>query len=196
MRELQDEVILVPAIRPLKKKREYLALGYQLELDSLETYPCRTKTLPKATENGRKFRELAALTGHCYVLSKSLFSKLGGFDEKLSRREQSLDLGFKAWLSGHRVLIDPSITIKVRSPQNKTDVTPRVLASRLRLAFKHFSPGGWRHWLREQKKKYSQLNGNYSQHLWTRAWHLFEKNRPTVMAEKRAFSVRKIADEI
>lgn len=50
--------------------------------------------------------------GACMMMSKTLFQKIGGFDEDFFAYFEETDLAWRAWLSGKRVVFYPAIVIK------------------------------------------------------------------------------------
>ena len=54
-----------------------------------------------------KIREISSARGASMIVRKKLFSDLGGFDEKFFVSFEDVDLGWRTWIKGYRVAINP-----------------------------------------------------------------------------------------
>jgi len=63
---------------------------------------------PHGLREANYIREVPAVTGACLMIRKSLFDKVGGFDEEYWAESQDVDLCFKARGEGLKVIYTPS----------------------------------------------------------------------------------------
>ena len=55
-----------------------------------------------------KIKEILSAKGAAMMVRKDIFEKLGGFDEKFHVSFEDVDLGWRAWISGYKVVIVPT----------------------------------------------------------------------------------------
>lgn len=56
----------------------------------------------------KNIREILSAKGASLMIRKSLFEKLGGFDEKFFVSFEDVDLGWRCWIIGYKVVINPN----------------------------------------------------------------------------------------
>ena len=90
--------------------------GSVAELGSLQTQPSSLEADPAGLPSRRPVRErLSRLTvrrtfyvsGCCLMIKRSLFEELGGFDETYAFFAEDLDLCWRVWLRGYKVMVTP-----------------------------------------------------------------------------------------
>lgn len=81
------------------------------------------------------------LPGGCQVMRKADFAKIGCFDSGMTRwGSEDLELSFRTWLMGYRVLVQPQAVIYhlFRKSHPYQVETSKIVYNRLRLALLHF----------------------------------------------------------
>ncbi|HAK96986.1 MAG TPA: hypothetical protein DCM87_18850 [Planctomycetes bacterium] len=138
------------------------------------------------------FVESPAFIGCCAAVGRRLYRKLRGFDRDMVEWGlEDLDFGLKAWLMGHPVVSDVSVTIGHRFRRAFTTYAvahESVLANKLRMARRHLGEAHWRRWA-------ARVRGQEPADVWRRAWKLFSLRRASVEADRRYFMARRVHDE-
>jgi len=165
-------------------------VGYGFNMD-LVTFDCGWIERKYMRREGR-FYESPALIGCCAAMSRRLYERLRGFDSKMIEWGlEDIDLGFKAWLLGHSILVDARIAIGHRFQSNFNRYTVSevsVLYNKLRMARKNFTEGTWREWVDTTRQGEKETT-------WNDAWALFSKRRRGVEEERRYLMARRVRDE-
>lgn len=131
------------------------------------------------------------LCGCCFGISRKLYDKLRGFDRHLIQwGPEDFDLGLKAWLLGHPILNDPRATIGHRFRSKfPYEVAPEsILANKIRIAWKNFTPEGFQGWLKAFRPRQEEAS-------WRRAWSLFQKRKKSADEERRHLLRLRVHDE-
>jgi GT2 family glycosyltransferase len=58
-----------------------------------------------------KIREISSARGASMIIRKKLFLDLGGFDEKFFVSFEDVDLGWRTWIKGYKVVINPKSVV-------------------------------------------------------------------------------------
>ena len=67
-----------------------------------------------------EIREISSARGACMLMRKKIFDKLTGFDEKFFATFEDVDLGWRTWIAGYKVMLIPSsVVYHVGSPTIK-----------------------------------------------------------------------------
>ncbi|MHB8671410.1 MAG: glycosyltransferase family 2 protein [Acidimicrobiales bacterium] len=94
----------------------------------------------------RATRDVDWISGTCFLARRSAFEALGGFDEAYFMYAEDVDLCWRAWRSGWRVVYEPSARV-VHAIGASSDQRPyRMIAAHHRslLRFSAKSARGWR----------------------------------------------------
>jgi GT2 family glycosyltransferase len=67
----------------------------------------------------KDIREISSARGASMLIQKKIFDRLGGFDEKFFFSFEDVDLGWRTWISGYKVVIVPN-SIVYHSPGSTT----------------------------------------------------------------------------
>ena len=51
-----------------------------------------------------EIREISSARGACMLIRKKIFDKLGGFDEKFFFSFEDVDLGWRSWILGYKLV--------------------------------------------------------------------------------------------
>jgi len=74
-------------------------------------------------------KEISSARGACMLIRKKIFDKLGGFDEKFFFSFEDVDLGWRSWILGYKVVVVPNSI--VYHSAGKTSSKLKSEASRL-----------------------------------------------------------------
>lgn len=191
----------VPTLETVRwlNSRKQVGHGFGLRLDTLG---CHWKTLgdlPTQTVAGRRFYESPALIGCALAIDRSLYHELRGFDPQMRMwGVEDLDFGLKSWLMGYPVLHDPQAVIGHRFRQafdNYRVPAEHLIANQLRCAYKHFTPPVWDQWREACRRRYDAPVAGTGAGLWSRAWRVFEEQRPSAEEERQFLQQRRSRDE-
>ena len=64
-----------------------------------------------STINITQPREISSARGACMLIKHDVFNKLEGFDEKFFATFEDVDLGWRAWIAGYKVMVIPKSVI-------------------------------------------------------------------------------------
>lgn len=83
--------------------------------------------LPASFRGANKQREYQAVTGACFIIEKSLFDKMGQFDEAYLNGLEDIDLCLKVKMAGYKILYNPESCLyhlesQTRKPTNLKNV--------------------------------------------------------------------------
>jgi N-acetylglucosaminyl-diphospho-decaprenol L-rhamnosyltransferase len=78
-------------------------------VDGLDFMGTFSQTLPC-----QKTKEIMVVSGSCFLIEKSVFQKLGGFDEEFFMYADEDDLSFRLWLAGYRAVVVPQAILHHR----------------------------------------------------------------------------------
>lgn len=138
------------------------------------------------------YYESPALIGCCFAVSRALYWQLCGFDPHMYEWGiEDIDFGFKAWLLGHSILIDPAITIGHRFSQNFSTYTvssEHVLANKMRMARKCYSEQSYTEWIDYSK-------AHTSESVWITAQELYNQHLDSVEREKAYIQSQQVRSE-
>lgn len=185
--------IFVPRIAPLdtvswRNHARSAGDGYALNLQKLDTHWTRLAEMRPVGP----FFESPALIGCCFAVSRPLYWRLWGFDPHMFEwGVEDIDFGLKAWLLGHSILVDRTVTIGHRFQKmfNRYSVShEHILANQMRMVRKCFSEENCSEWIRAAKTRHSGP-------VWNRANEIYERNRPSVERERAYLHSLQVRDE-
>jgi len=64
-----------------------------------------------STKTVNNVREISSARGASMMIRKKIFSDLGGFDEKFFVSFEDVDLGWRTWINGYKVVINPKSVV-------------------------------------------------------------------------------------
>lgn len=201
---LQGDAILVPQVPALdterwQNSRRQLGQGYAVDLRTFNTSWKPLRELRPAGSRRAGLYESPALIGCAFAVSRTLYEKLWGQDARMRGWGiEDIDLGLKAWLMGHSVLLDPQATIGHRFRANFDNYQvpmPQVVANQLRMARKNFTETVWTEWIQQARQRFPHASPEYPEGLWARAWLLFEADRASVEEERAYLLGHRVHDE-
>ena len=77
-------------------------------------------------EKPQKIKEILSARGAAMMIRKKVFSDLKGFDEKFFASFEDVDLGWRAWLYGHRVVLVPKSVVYHTGGQTVKQMSPKI----------------------------------------------------------------------
>jgi GT2 family glycosyltransferase len=89
-------------------------------------------------------REVDAVTGCFFLIRRSLWELLGGFDERFFMYGEETDLCLRAWKAGSRCAINPEATLihyGGKSERTRADKMAKLFRAKTQLFEKHWRPG-------------------------------------------------------
>lgn len=110
-------------------------------------YAARGKDAPY--EDFHEIREIAATSGCCFLLRRSFTASMGGFEPIFDSlpsgwhaSAEDLDLCWRAWVSGHRVVYEPAAVLWHKYTQKPLDADrfASLVAGRLAFVLMNFAP--------------------------------------------------------
>jgi GT2 family glycosyltransferase len=184
----------VPTLDVERWKNDLVKLGqgYRLDLETFASEWIHTQELRRYAQcSERVFYLQPALNGCCFGISRELYKSLGGFDTGMKMwGVEDLDLGLRAWLSGHPIVQDPEAYIGHRFQTEFSYSVPleHVVANALRMARKNFDDETWRDWL----ERYRQRRPEWP---WDAAWSIFEEGGTSLERARDYLWSRRVHDE-
>jgi len=180
--QADGESIFVPRIAALDESRWENELrstgdGYGFNMQTMDTFWVSRERM----EMVGAYFESPALIGCCFAVSRALYWKLWGFDPHMYEWGiEDIEFGLKAWLLGHSILIDPTITIGHRFRQEFSTYTvssEHVLANKMRMARKCYSHTTYTDWIDFTK---AQIPSS----LWSAAQDIYNQHQDSVERER------------
>jgi len=202
--DIDGQGIVVPAIPALdaerwQNSRRQVGQGYAIDLQTFQCSWKSTQELRRSSLAPGGLYESLALIGCVFAISQRLYEKLWRQDVAMAGwGVEDIDLGLKSWLMGFPVLLEPAAIIghRFRSTfDNYLVHAPQMLANQLRMARKNFTETVWNEWVQLAQHRFSGSSAEIPEGLWTRAWMLFEANRPSAEEERAYLLGRRIRDE-
>jgi|TARA_B110000495_G_C23011317_1_gene598200 GT2 family glycosyltransferase len=87
-------------------------------------------------------REISSARGASMIVKKKVFTDLGGFDEKFFVSFEDVDLGWRTWINGYRVVINPKSIVYHYGGQThdaiKTEIAFHGLKNQLAMKITNF----------------------------------------------------------
>ena len=108
----------------------------------------------------REKREVGWVTGAAMCIRKDLFSRLGGFDEKMFMYFEDKDLCFRVALAGYSVLYLPEVSMMHLRGASSTGSTPELVRERYRRSQISYYAKHRPSWERALLKAYLATTGN------------------------------------
>ena len=91
-----------------------------------------------------EIKEISSARGACMLIRKKIFDKLGGFDEKFFFSFEDVDLGWRSWILGYKVVIVPNSIVYhdagKTSSKLKSEVAYHGLKNQLSMKITNFEP--------------------------------------------------------
>lgn len=85
-----------------------MLLNYNNEIDSSGDFIDSVGVSYSSKKKIENLREIFSARGASMMIRKSVFKKLNGFDEKFVFIFEDVDLGWRAWIAGYKVVIMPT----------------------------------------------------------------------------------------
>ena len=106
-----SELVSASQIYPDTAIYQSLLLKLDNEIDSSGDFidsmgVCFNSTVPITQP-----REISSARGACMMIKHDVFDKLEGFDEKFFATFEDVDLGWRAWIAGYKVMVIPKSVI-------------------------------------------------------------------------------------
>jgi GT2 family glycosyltransferase len=190
--ELNGEAIVMPSVPALDVERWENARGssghgFALKLPDFEGHWLSIRQMRRRGA----FFDSPTLCGCCFAISRSLYEKLRGFDSHFIQwGPEDFDLGLKAWLLGHPIVSDPlpAIGHLFRSEFPYLVQTESILANKIRIAWKNFTPEGFQDWLEVFRPRQAV-------DLWNHAWSSFQERFESAEEERQYLMNLRVHDE-
>jgi len=198
------EAIVTPAIASLEVRTwtpmlDHVGYGYGLKLETLQRKWVKLGEMHSVRLARRELFESPAFIGAAVALSRSLYSRLRGFDAHMKYwGVEDLELSLKCWLMGSRILHDPRSVIAHRFQtkfQNYEVPSEHVIANHCRCARKLFTRPVWEDWLQRFIRSQLEPQCDRRRQQWTEAWKIFDEGRDSVEQERRYVQRHKLHDE-
>ena len=91
-----------------------------------------------------EIKEISSARGACMLIRKKIFDKLGGFDEKFFFSFEDVDLGWRSWILGYKVVIVPNSIVYHSAGKTSSNFKPEVafhgLKNQLSMKITNFEP--------------------------------------------------------
>ena len=91
-----------------------------------------------------QIKEVSSARGACMMIRKKIFDKLGGFDEKFFFSFEDVDLGWRSWILGYKVVIAPNSVVYhsagKTSSKLKSEAAFHGLKNQLAMKITNFEP--------------------------------------------------------
>ena len=91
-----------------------------------------------------EIKEISSARGACMLIRKKIFDKLGGFDEKFFFSFEDVDLGWRSWILGYKVVIVPNSIVYhdagKTSSKFKSEAAFHGLKNQLAMKITNFEP--------------------------------------------------------
>ena len=98
-----------------------------------------SKTIPKTEQ------EISSAKGACMLIRKVIFDELNGFDEKFFVSFEDVDICWRAWILGYRVLVIPTSTVFHSGGSTikkiKSEIAFHGFKNQLAMKVTNFEPG-------------------------------------------------------
>ena len=106
-----DVAVVVPKILDDKQREKFEYAGAAGGFIDILGYPyCRGRILSKVEEDNRQYDTPCDVmwgSGAAFCCRAELFRSLGGFSEEFFAHQEEIDLCWRVWLSGKRVVVEP-----------------------------------------------------------------------------------------
>ncbi len=110
-----DVGIAMPKIRSLEDKSSYEYAGAAGGHIDYLYYPfCRGRIFDTVETDEGQYNQVENIfwaSGAAFVIRKDLYEKLGGLDSDYFAHQEEIDLCWRAWNTGHRVVVIPESTV-------------------------------------------------------------------------------------
>ena len=91
-----------------------------------------------------QIKEVSSARGACMMIRKKIFDKLGGFDEKFFFSFEDVDIGWRSWILGYKVVIAPNSivyhSVGKTSSKLKSEAAFHGLKNQLAMKITNFEP--------------------------------------------------------
>jgi len=84
-----------------------------------------------------EIKEISSARGASMLIRKKIFDKLGGFDEKFFFSFEDVDLGWRSWILGYKVVIVPNSIVYHSAGKTSSNLKPEVAFHGLKKSISH-----------------------------------------------------------
>lgn len=109
--EFISELVLAAQMYPDVAICQSLLLKPDGKIDSSGDFIDSMGVCYNSTINITQPREISSARGACMMIKHDVFDKLEGFDEKFFATFEDVDLGWRAWIAGYKVMVIPKSVI-------------------------------------------------------------------------------------
>jgi glycosyltransferase involved in cell wall biosynthesis len=201
---LDYPAIVTPAVAALRigswrNDLTQVGHGYGMDLLRFEPHWLLLEEMQRVWAGGQHLYESPALLGAAFAISRQLYDKAWGFDQRMrSWGVEDLDLGLKCWQLGHQILHDPLAVVGHRFQETFSGYevpVEHVLLNKLRMARKNFTHAVWADWLATTRADNSGPLAGHPEGLWAHTWQLFDADRASAEQEQAYLHSRRVHDE-
>ena len=111
LEEREDVAVVVPKLLDDKTRTKFEYAGASGGFIDYLGYPfCRGRILNSVEEDRGEYdtpREVMWGSGAAFCCRSTLFTELGGFSKEFFAHQEEIDLCWRVWLSGQRVMVEP-----------------------------------------------------------------------------------------
>ena len=111
LEEREDVAVVVPKLLDDKARTKFEYAGASGGFIDYFGYPfCRGRILNSVEEDRGEYdtpREVMWGSGAAFCCRSTLFTELGGFSKEFFAHQEEIDLCWRVWLSGQRVMVEP-----------------------------------------------------------------------------------------
>jgi GT2 family glycosyltransferase len=111
LEEREDVAVVVPKLLDDKARTKFEYAGASGGFIDYLGYPfCRGRILNSVEEDRGEYdtpREVMWGSGAAFCCRSTLFTELGGFSKEFFAHQEEIDLCWRVWLSGQRVMVEP-----------------------------------------------------------------------------------------
>ena len=140
-----DELVYVMEKNPKIGICQSLLLKPSGEVDSSGDFIDSIGIAYSSQEKFTKVQEILSAKGASMIIRKSLFDKLGGFDEKFFLSFEDVDLGWRSWIFGYKAVVAPKSIVYHLGGQTTKDMKNEIsfhgFKNQLAMKFTNFEMG-------------------------------------------------------
>ncbi len=140
-----DELVYVMEKNPKIGICQSLLLKPSGEVDSSGDFIDSIGIAYSSQEKFTKVQEILSAKGASMIIRKFLFDKLGGFDEKFFLSFEDVDLGWRSWIFGYKVVVAPKSIVYHLGGQTTKDMKNEIafhgFKNQLAMKFTNFEIG-------------------------------------------------------
>ena len=114
------------------------------EMDSSGDFIDKIGIVYNSKEKINEIREISSARGASMIIRKKIFEELHGFDEKFFVSFEDVDLGWRSWIRGYKVVINPKSVVYHHGGQThdsiKNEIAFHGLKNQLAMKITNFEP--------------------------------------------------------